>query len=172
MAIKLRTKIDRNEIRRLGFAIKNIPNFATESDARKVGDEVVKEMKDLVGKGISPIEGKGRFPGYLHANEKGKYPASAPKRFRKGSRPVNLKLSGDMMDDLERNTYKADHGYGVNIEYGSQLSQKKEQGHREGKNGQPSRPTLPQGNERFAQTIQQRIVDYFKKVLAVRLKKL
>lgn len=35
--------------------------------AQEIGDAVVMAMKDMIAKGISPIEGAGRFPAYLAA---------------------------------------------------------------------------------------------------------
>lgn len=102
--------------------------------ARTVGETVVGEMKTLVASGVSPIEGKGKFPAYKNPR---KYPGT-----RKSKTPVNLKLSGDFLNGLKHSPVKGEHGYEASIYYRSD-QEPKEKGHMEGANGQPKRPTLP-----------------------------
>lgn len=123
----------------------------TQADAKEIGDACLKEMKSLISKGISPIKGTGipsRFPSYKNPD---RYPGK-----RKSKSPVNLKLSGDMMNDLDYDVVKSASGYSAQLGYSSSKEQVKELGHREGANGQPIRPTVPQGNlgETFASSIQ------------------
>lgn len=94
---------------------------------------------------------------------KKQYPYSVQKQFpSKKPRPVNLFLSGDFLSNL---TYSiADKGKKklISIGFLDDLSAKKEQGHREGVNGQPSRPTIPKGSESFAQIIKLDIMKIMK----------
>ncbi len=84
-----------------------------------------------------------------------KYPYSVQHKFpQKRERPVNLFLSGKFLAAL---TYKIS-GRRLLIGYFDESQAVKEQGHREGANGQPIRPTIPQGNEEFSATIYQRVV--------------
>lgn len=50
------------------FILKEIERINKEGLSKKnleaIGDGVIKEMKDMISKGISPIEGRGRFPEY------------------------------------------------------------------------------------------------------------
>jgi hypothetical protein len=144
----------------------------------QIGDEVVKEMKSMISKGISPIEGNGRFPEYKSKSDvrkqgrskrgsqktpsrrKGKpkptgYPYNVQKDFpNKRPRPVNLFLSGDFLKMLKRIVTVGSQRPTLEIGFEDELSVKKEDGHRTGANGQAKRPIIPQGNEKFAQRIQ------------------
>jgi hypothetical protein len=61
------------------------------------------------------------------------------------------------MASLNYDVIATPSGVAVNIGYDDQLSIKKESGHREGVNDQPSRPTIPviKNGEEFASRIQQ-----------------
>lgn len=181
--------------------------------AQKIGFAVVDAILDLVAKGISPIEGQGRFPAYKWAairnqlrkeskaiskelsyvkkqlqgrrrlnqrqlltfqkernrREQGqagaRYPFTAEAiAAGKKPRPVNLRLHGDFLEALRSQVVGTMGSYGLEIGFfpGSRDRKGveawvKEQGHREGANGQPSRPIIPVGTEEFAQVIQNTI---------------
>lgn len=110
-----------------------------------IGMLIVRRVKDLILKGESPIESKGKFPAYKNPE---KYPGK-----RKPHRPVNLTLSGDMLNALRYRINQAK--VLVTILYQDKKSKLKELGHREGANKQPRRPTIPQAQERFRKTIMQ-----------------
>lgn len=78
----------------------NAKDIANRKFQNKLGREVVGMVKDAVGVGLSPVKGEGRFPGYAADRiDKRKYPNSVKKRYpNKQRRPVNLELSGDMLD--------------------------------------------------------------------------
>lgn len=166
-------------------------NMMSRSDANTLGKMVVYAMKDLISKGISPIRSVGRFEGYKWAEGakiarkeaqkiedprlrrafnkdiKGqlqqKYPYSQMKKHPdKKVRPVNLKLSGNFLNDLGYKIESGRMGAVAVIQYLTQLSNKKEQGHREGVNGQPSRPTIPRGGEEPAQSIKEIILGAYR----------
>lgn len=124
--------------------------------AREVGAAVTEEMLSLIAVGQSPIKGSGRFPAYKNPK---KYPGK-----RKPARPVNLSLEGDFLADLSFRPVAGAYGYDTEIFYASELSQKKEQGHRVGVKGQPKRPTLPEKRgEEFAVRIQAIIKEIYKR---------
>ena len=64
----------------------------TTAFAEKLGTMVVEESKKMIRAGISPVKGVGRFVGYKDPE---KYPGT-----RKPARPVNLTLTGEMVDSL------------------------------------------------------------------------
>ncbi len=100
--------------------------------AEAIGDAVIEEMKSMVAKGISPIEGEGRFPEYkavteirglkefkkkspkssrsredagrlIRARTSRGYPYSVQDKFPgKKPRPVNLTLSGKFLSKLKK----------------------------------------------------------------------
>lgn len=149
-------------VKKLMGKIENATKFFTADDASKMGEEVVITMKDMISKGISPIREVGRFPAYKHQRVKGKYPANQQKNYpEKKQRPVNLTLSRDFLSALSSRIIKSGTKGKFPVEVGYILgnrgevsASKKEQGHREGVNGQPKRPTIPQGDEQFAAKIQ------------------
>lgn len=123
-----------------------LKQFANRPFTESVGRRVVSSMKDLIAKGISPIRGNGRFPAYKDPT---KYPGK-----KKAPRPVNLFLSGDFMDSLSNKSIRSGDGYNAEIFYKGRESQLKEKGHREGANGQRERPTIPEGSEEIAKSIE------------------
>jgi hypothetical protein len=56
-----------------------------------------KMIEDSVRKGISPVKGFGRFKGYSEGYKDNMKYSEAVKKYNKKQRPVNLRLSGDMM---------------------------------------------------------------------------
>lgn len=169
-------------------------NKISNEDKTEVGEAVISEMKSLIKKGISPIADVGRFPAYkwagaantlraltknlpkgrrkaarekLDALKRSKYPYNVQKEFpNKRERPVNLYLGGEFLDDLEPTPTRN----GVSIGFSSKLSQEKERGHREGANGQPERPIIPQGREQFSPSIYRRIVDIVQKIVQKKIR--
>lgn len=178
--------------------------------AQRIGFAVVEEMLTLISRGISPIEGRGRFPAYKWAairNALKKESSSIAKELRgmkgqlmgrrrmnqrqllvfqkernrkeqssaygrypfteeaislgKKPRPVNLKLTGHFLDHLRMKVTGTLGEHGIEIGFYSGDKDRrgveawlKEEGHRLGANGQPSRPIIPIGTEEFAQVIQ------------------
>lgn len=98
------------------------------------------------------------------AQRKG-YPDSLGKKVLaatgKKARPVNLKLYGDFLDNLEAKVRQRV----VEIGFFKQSEALKELGHREGANGQAVRPTIPQKNERFNAVIDAEILKAVDEVL-------
>lgn len=64
----------------------------TQDFASKVGAVVVAGSKEAISKGLSPVQGVGRFVAY-------KDPESYPGKL-KPARPVNLSLTGEMVNSL------------------------------------------------------------------------
>lgn len=181
--------------------------------AVRIGDAVIEAMLDLISKGISPIQGRGRFPAYkwaafrnqlkkersavnkaLRKNEQalfklrrmnqrqmlvaqkeanrrdigsvsGKYPYNEiARKYGKKARPVNLFLTGDFLRALQARVTGTAGEFGLEVGFFEGSKDRfgteaylKEQGHREGANGQPERPTIPLGTEDFAVSIQDAI---------------
>lgn len=130
-------------------------------EALNVGARTVEAMKRLISGGQSPIQGRGRFAPYKHPK---KYPGS-----RKPASPVNLRLSGDMLDNLGYTALQSEGGYVAHVGYSDPKQILKESGHREGVNGQPARPTIPDASrgEKFASSV----VDAYRKVVLDAIRK-
>jgi hypothetical protein len=157
------TGIDEKKFRaKLKLAVEN------KGDLRKlkskslnaIADSLIKEIKDRIAAGISPITGK-RFQSYKNPK---KYPGN-----KKPSRPVNLYLSGDFLRSL-RTRFRSGKNPIITVYFTKALSELKEQGHREGANGQRKRPIIPQGKEGFTDGILTAVRKVFRMVLDKDLK--
>lgn len=138
------------------FAARLGRNIESKADVRRIlnqnvlneiGQTILEEMQASIEQGSSPIKGRGKFPRYKNPD---KYPGD-----RKPHRPVNLYLTGQMLSSLRYSINKAK--VAVRIFYANRKAQLKELGHREGANGQPSRPTIPNDDEALNQTISKRV---------------
>jgi len=120
-------------------AIKRIP----QSEIRQIGDLIIDEMLDRILRGQSPIQGKNRFPKYKNPL---KYPGN-----RKPKTPVNLWLTGQFLKSLKATPIAGGGALErlININLDNRLARLKEEGHRIGQNGQPERPIIPIGSEKF-----------------------
>lgn len=153
----IRGKVQADGIEALKKKLNTLREPLNPTEAGELGDVVVTRMRDVISKGISPIIGPGistRFAAYKNPDE---YPGRRMKAYPgKRKSPVNLFLTGEFMASLSSRVVKTRGGFGAEIGYDSRLSGKKEQGHREGVNGQPSRPTIPdaKAGERFSKIIQ------------------
>lgn len=148
-----------------------LKNPTDRQTAQTLGEAVIEQMKGLVSKGISPISGK-RFPGYKNQGTGKGYPYSVASKYpSKKDRPVNLFLSGDFMNSLDmRIKRESGSGYFPNIGFYDSLSKDKERGHRDGANGQPERPIIPEGSETFSQTITRIIASTYRQMVRKILK--
>lgn len=156
--IKLKDALDALRVDLTASEVKKkIPNKILN----EAGKEMIAEVKNLVSKGISPIMGEGKFPAY-----RGTYRDRIKKGQIKGKslRPVNLNLKGDFLDSLE---YKILADKTVSIGFYDSLSKKKEQGHREGANGQAVRPIIPLEDETYKKQImdiyKEKVISYINK---------
>lgn len=143
--------------RKLEIAIKqksDLSNLKTKS-LEQVAKTLLREIFDRVKSGISPISGK-RFQAYKDVK---KYPGD-----RKPQRPVNLFLSGQFLESLVTRI-KTGKTPSITIFFDNQLANDKEQGHREGANGQRKRPIIPQGSEGFAAGILEAVRQVFSAVI-------
>lgn len=171
MAKPFRIIVNDNDIDKLIRTFKAIPtqsvNSATKRAAGKAG---VTEMQELISGGVSPIKGRGRFPGYKK---------SYKDRIRRGGgdfssksiRPVNLRLSGKFLKSL--NFKELRNGISIGF-YGQEASRsaKKESGHRFGTNRQRKRPIIPRGSENLAASVSDKISQVLEKAIVQKIKSL
>ena len=144
--------------------MKNLENLIKElprKSALKANREIQKEFKskflNMISKGISTIEGNGRFPAY---KDKNKYPGG-----KKKPRPVNLYLSGKFLRSFNVVLKKTNLiEYRFLSTYGSNL----EQGHRNGQKKQPKSQIIPIGQEKLAKTLELLILKIYKNAVRIR----
>jgi hypothetical protein len=146
----------------------------------------LKEMLDMISKGISPIEGRGRFGAYSAQRQSGTsklkskkdlkkkqgYPYSVQKEYpSKAVRPVNLKLSGEFLDSLVAEA-KHDNslGYKSTIKLTGEKNLLKEKGHRE--YSPAPRPIIPANNEVIAVRLQNIVREYYRAAINAAFTKL
>lgn len=179
--------------------IQQLPLKTAVASNRTIAVRLRQKILDLVLKGISPIEGAGRFPEYksvtrnraaealvsglrkdarsrardfgskdedvkalrsaartAKAGIKLGYPDTVKDEFpSKRRRPVNLLLSGQFLRQLKSFPRRLNLiAVGFFTQYGIKL----EQGHRDGVNGQPSRPIIPTEGETFTKVIRADII--------------
>lgn len=153
---KFRARIDTITTKRLQRQIAELRDPLRKQDTQKMGREVVLEMKRLIAKGESPITGPGipsKFPAYKNPN---RYPGN-----RKPHRPVNLKLTGAFLKALGFRSFQISRRWFASVGFDSRKEQRKELGHREGANGQPKRPIIPNPSqgEKFKRKVQNKILE-------------
>lgn len=121
---------------------------------------VIRETKSFITRGISPVKGERRFEGYKNPK---KYPAD-----RKPNRPVNMTLTGAMLDAL---TYKILNGTSFSIGWYSGEEGEKANNHNTG-DTVPKRRLLPtETNESFNVSITRSLANYYAKILSDILKR-
>lgn len=81
-----------------GDAVRQITSFSNNG-IRVVGAELEKQVVKEISEGRSPVKSKGRFfkysASYRRAIDRGRY-----SDFNKRKRPVNLKLSGQLLNSI------------------------------------------------------------------------
>lgn len=107
---------------------------------RQNARQVLLAQKEAARKGVDSVS--GRYPFTKQAIALGKKP-----------RPVNLLLTGEFLFHLQAIVTGVAGKHGLEIGFFDSKNAAKEDGHREGVNGQPSRPIIPLSGEDFAVTI-------------------
>lgn len=142
-----------------------------DKTAKLAGVAAVEEMKRLIGAGISTIQGSGRFPSYKESYQRA-IRGSLGKEHGKTVRPVNLKLSGDFLSHLTSKVVSRGTQTTTEVGFYDSLSKLKEQGHRDGANGQKERPIIPISGERFSATVRKAVADVYRSRVSALARKL
>lgn len=120
---------------------------------------VIAEMKSFITRGVSPVKGERRFEGYRDPK---KYPGD-----RKSKRPVNMTLTGSMLDAL---TYRFVAGSTFTVGWFSGVNAKKAHNHNNGVTV-PERRLLPdRRNESFNVSIMRELRNYYAKIISDMIK--
>lgn len=114
-----------------------------------IAPDIMDEIKSLISKGISPVKGFGRFEAYKAQARKTKgkssqagrgYPYSVMKKYPdKKVRPVNLKLTGDMLNALVWEIFAGK----IKIGIFDKTQKEKAALHQEGSDSVPQRRFIP-----------------------------
>lgn len=167
MAMKV--TFPKQKLKNVVETLKDYPRAFGRDDAKAMAEEVLDEMQSLIAKGISPVRGEGRFTGYSES-----YPSKWHQRtYGKKKRPVNLRLSGDMLSNLTYKIVKVGSRSAVEIFFKSAKSsgQKLSPEEKFQKN-QKTRPLLPTSGKGFALSIQEIVVRHYNEAINAFLKKM
>ncbi len=164
MANKFTMKLDKSQLEELIQDIKKgITQISTQKDAEKLGKNVVETMKEMIASGVSPIGGR-KFQSYKKsyndAIKKGRYDGLG-----KYPTPVNLKLTGDFLDNLRFRIVDSGRNKVAEVGFFDKQSQLKEQGHREGANSQKKRPIIPINDEKIARTLKKTLLSHYQELM-------
>lgn len=162
-----RVKINLKDIQKL---LSEVPAKAALTSNRKIAELARKKILDLVSKGISPIEGNGRFEAYKPKEKNKRYPETVKRDYpAKRRRPVNLTLSGKFLRALKAFPKTVNI---ISIGFFSTYGETLEQGHREGANGQGVRPIIPsESGESFTKAIRAAILKEYREAIQRYLKR-
>lgn len=145
---------------------KYVDQFIDKSTADKMGKAVINGMRKAIASGFSPVRGAGRYEkyskSYTEAIQKGAYEG-------KTVRPVNLRLTGEMLDEL-------DHNYvgGDKIEVGFLVPSEKTDiasYHNDGTDKMPKRQIIPNEGEEYTVSIMQAIKDVYSERISAIIKR-
>lgn len=144
MPIKVRTNI--KSVLKITEEVK--AKFNDEISSGPIGYELIRTLQDLIRKGISPVEGEGRFQRYSDSYRKAIKDGSVEKR---GVSPVDLYLTGEMLGSLR--VIKKNGKTVVEFE------DKKARFHQDGTDKMPIRKVLPEKRgEKFTKRVTQLIL--------------
>ncbi len=164
-----KVKIKLEPLRKL---IAEMPLKVAVDSNREIAKTVKEKILSFVERGISPIEGMGRFPSYKpNDGNKKKYPDTVRGDFPgKRRRPVNLSLSGKFLRSLK--SYVKSRNI-IEVGFTDDRSKILEAGHRFGANGQGKRPIIPlaQNGEDFVKSIKLAITKIYRDNVIQYLKK-
>lgn len=139
-------------------------NFVDDATANAIGKTVVDEAKDMMASGQSPVRGIGRYKVYSDAYKSAIKTAKRGAMREKTIRPVNLHLTGEMLDGYG---FRRKSANSIEIGMVSGSTERKEiaEYHQKGTRKMPARPLVPGENEEWAVSIMRAIRDAYGKRL-------
>jgi hypothetical protein len=192
--LKFKGDIPSKELNALGKKLKRLKRPVRRNEANTIARRIRNMMINLISVGLSPIRGRKRFEGYRGSyraqiagtakkakklakkrkaskeelKKTGGYVWVKGRKVSKNLRPVNLKLTGDMLANLKYWVERDKTGWSANVGYTKKSEKLKEEGHRKGgtdkyPNTQGVRPTIPQADqgEEFAIKIRDVYLKFF-----------
>lgn len=137
-------------------------NFMTDAVAREIGEAVHEEVRSLISKGQSPVRGERRFSQYKNRKS---YPAAL-----KPAVPVNLQLSGEMLNSLnfQRRGDVVDYGFLASTPADVMT---RARAHQEGTDKMAARPMVPEAGQEWAVSVVRKLKDVYSRRLQAIIKK-
>ena len=112
-----------------------------------LGKQIIESIRELIQKGISPVEGYGRFQRYSQSYRTAIKERRVPPKTKVS--PVNLTKSGAMLKSL----VALDKGGKLILQFENEVASY----HQKGTRYLPIRKLFPTGNERFSNRVTQKI---------------
>lgn len=139
-----------------------LDKFVDGTTANALGKTVVDEAKQMIAEGQSPVRGHGRFERY---KDRHKYPGDL-----KPHRPVNLNLTGEMLEGL---TFRQKSSSVLEVGFikGSSERKKIAEYHTSGTEHMAMRRVIPQEGEEWAVKIMRKLRDLYSKRLTQLIRK-
>lgn len=125
----------------------DIKGFLDDKTVDRVGSTIVRDAKEMIARGQSPVEGYGPFVPYSNPKS---YPGS-----RKPASPVNLELTREMLAGFSHRRGNQ-NAIEIGMVKGSAEAKKRAGYHNEGEGNNPQRRFIPGNGESFVQPIMQR----------------
>ena len=142
------------------FAITDYINqFMDSTTKNSLGQGVVDEAKDMISSGQSPVKGNGRFEKYSDSYIKF-IRSTLGVEYGKTVRPVNLKLSGGMLDAYGYKSNKDSVSVGI-ISSSSSKENEIAGYHNDGTDKMPQRQLVPKDGEEWAVRIMRVIKEIY-----------
>lgn len=141
--------------------LKDLKNIVDGATAKQLGETIISESRRFIAVGTSPVLGERRYPAYKNED---RYPGD-----RKPRRPVNLELTGEMLDSLQYQTRENGIRYGILS--ASDEVKTRAKANNEGTQHVPARPFIPdKPGQQFNLSIMTKIKDIVSKRLAAIIK--
>jgi len=158
-APKVTVKVSDGFINRLKEIDKNALDERVSAEANNT---VLKKILALIGSGRSPVEGYGRFEDYKNPD---KYPGT-----RKSARPVNLRLTGDMLDELEFRSVSGNLVYGIHSDADNDIKIRANVHNNGERDDIPQRKFVPSADEGFTSSVALELRNLIKRQILNRIK--
>ena len=150
------------------FVSKMLKESANAELMSEINSKFIPEYKNSIQKGLSPVQGFGRFKEYATS-----YKSQLLNKGIKAIRPISLYLTGEMQDEIS--THKVDgNTVQIGISNGaSEFVKTKAKAHNLGVSEKniPVRRFIPQKGEELIITLQRKLRDIYARHLAKILKK-
>ena len=147
------------------FKMKDISKLIQKDELDKLAGQILLLVLQNTAAGIASTSSTQRR--YEKYKDKTKYPAKL-----KPSRPVNLRLTGKMLDSLEANVSTDKDGAHIYLNFKDADQAAKYTTHHNGLRGVPQRQILPyKRGEKFSKVVEKEILKGFDKLVSKSLKK-
>ncbi len=134
-----------------------IDGFLDGTTVNAIGNTIVKQAKELIASGQSPVRGYGRFQVYSDSYKK-QIRGAYGRNLDKSVRPVNLTATGLMLDGY---TFRQKGRESIEVGVMKGNHAKLAVYHNDGTDKMPARPIVPEKDEEFSTSIMRDVRDKY-----------